>query len=101
MSDPIDISMLPGMTQEVADALRSLAFHTTSDIIRANRKPLSAVVPGLTMELLRSWQAFAQILEINGIPSAFCSAALAAGIGSLDEFASQSLSRLREILRTV
>lgn len=101
MSNPIDISILAGITPVIAADLRSLGFHTTADILRANRKPLVNAVSGLTMERLRSWQVFAQILEIAEIPVEVCGAVVSAGIGSLDEFASRSLSQLRGIVRAV
>jgi hypothetical protein len=101
MSDPIDIGMLEGMTAPFENTLRTLSFHTTADLLRANRRAVVAAVPDLTVEQLRSWQVFAQILEVNGVTPAICSAALAAGIGSLDEFASRSLTQLRQIVATL
>lgn len=101
MSDPVDIGVLDGMTPPLANALRALSFHTTADILRANRRAVAAAVPGLTVEQLRSWQVFAQILEVNGMTPAICNAAVSAGISSLDEFASRSLTQLRLIVASV
>lgn len=97
MSDPVDIAVLPGMTPAWQAALRRLDFHSSADLLRANRRALVEAMPTLPVSQLREWQAYAQFLELAGISPQICGALLAAGIGSLDELSSRRLTQLQPL----
>jgi hypothetical protein len=98
MGDTVDIAVLRGMTPAWETGLRALDFHTSADLLRANRSALVAAFPALPLLQLRQWQAFAQLLEVDGAVPDLCDLFLNAGIGSLDELASRKLSQLQAIV---
>lgn len=98
MGNPVDIAVLRVMTPEWEAGLRALGFHTSADLLRANRRALVAALPTLTLPQLRQWQAYAQLLEIEGVAPEVCDVLANAGIGSLDELASRKLSQLQAIV---
>ena len=98
MGEPVDIAVLRGMTPAWEGGLRTLGFHTSADLLRANRGALVAALPALPLSQLRQWQAWAQLLEIDGATPEICDALANAGIGSLDELASRKLSQLQAIV---
>lgn len=100
MSDPVDVAAVPGIDDALAASLRELGLHTSADLLRTNRQALVAALPQLTLAQVRSWQTWAQLLEVRELPPAICSAALTAGIGSLDELASRPLASWRGIVDT-
>ncbi len=95
MGNPVDIAVLRGMTPAWDAGLRQLKFHTSADLLRANRTALVAAMPTLPLSQLRQWQAWAQLLEVEGAAPETCDALVAAGIGSLDELSSRRLTQLR------
>lgn len=98
MGAPIDIALLPGMTPAWQAGLRTLDFHTSADLLRANRRALVKAMPSLPLAQLREWQAYAQLLEVAGVEPALCAALVAAGIRSLDELSSRRLTQLQALL---
>ena len=98
MGDAVDIAALRGMTPAWDAGLRTLGFHTSADLLRANRGALVTALPALPLAQLRQWQAYAQLLEIDGAAPDLCDALANAGIGSLDELASRKLSQLKALV---
>jgi len=94
------IGTLPGMTAEIAAALRAEGFETVADIVRGNPDALARQIPGLDAAAFRGWMSIGRLMEVEGVRPAFALALMAAGIDSLDELASRPLARLRTIADT-
>jgi hypothetical protein len=92
------MSSIPGISAaEVAD-LAALSLHTTSDLLRTDRAALARRLPGLTLDRVKGWQAFAELCEIRDITADAAAAIRAAGADGVEEFAGWTLARARQVL---
>jgi predicted flap endonuclease-1-like 5' DNA nuclease len=93
-----DISSIPGVNAATVTQLAQLGVFTSDDLLRSNRVSLSSHAPGLTVESIRQWQSFAELMTIDGITVEAATALQTAGVKSPREFASLRLARARTIL---
>jgi hypothetical protein len=93
-----EISTIPGVTAAEAAAMAALTLHKADDLLRIDRARLLARMPGLTRERVAGWQAFAELMHLDGIAPAEAASLRAAGADGLSEFAGWALARQRAVL---
>ncbi len=93
-----DIASIPGIALSEVQFLAGLNLFTSDDLLRTHRSALAAKVPGLTVARVRTWQAWAELVQIRDLPEAVAGALLAAGADGVEEVAGWTLARARAAL---
>lgn len=96
--DYVDVFDLTGIGPVVTRRMNKIGVFTTGDLLRAERRRLAEEVRGASVAQVRRWQAVAELLEVEGVTLPVAEGLYAAGVETLDELASRSLSELRPLL---
>lgn len=96
----ISVNQVPGVSKKRALAMEANGVCCTSDLLRVRRATLASAI-GVSVDDVRKWQAFSELLEVEGLNVASAAALLTAGIDRLGEFSNKSLSTLKPLLSTL
>jgi Domain of unknown function (DUF4332) len=97
----LDVVDLTSVGPVLAQRLNEFGVFTIADLLRAKRHRLADAITGVSLAQVRNWQAVSELLEVNDITLPLAEGLYEAGVETLDELASRSLSQLRTLFETM